>query len=55
MFCPEVVQTFEEIGNVLQLRNIVRPESAVLLKQGENVIELLAGVSWVERHKFLNN
>jgi hypothetical protein len=42
------VRTVEEVGNVLQLRNVVLPVAAVLDEQREHVIELTARVSRVQ-------
>ena len=44
-FCRLTVQ---KVRDVLQLRNLVGTETAVLLEEGKDVVELLTGVGWVE-------
>ena len=40
--------TFQEIRNILELRYIVLPESAIFYKQREDTIVFLTSVLWVQ-------
>jgi len=40
----------EEVGDVLELWDVVLPEAAVLNEQWEDVVVLSAGVLWVHGH-----